>query len=87
MKLYQRIFLGNQALAFFLIQDWKIETKNSDTLKTFLHPKDQEIYPFDMRNFVLKEAIELALMGIKKYILLEDTNEAALEANRRKYEV
>lgn len=83
MKLYQKIFLGNEALSFFLTRTWKIENKNADLLKTFMHPEDEDEFLFNMEVIYLPEVMKITMRGIKQYILHEETTEASLAINRK----
>lgn len=83
MRLYQKIFVGNKSLAYFATNEWNIETKNSDTLRSLMHPKDEDIFPFDMKEFDLPECVVLGVSGIKKFLLKEDTSETTLAKNRK----
>lgn len=85
VTLYRKVFIANECLSYFLLNQWKIYTRHYNSLKPMLTKSDQERFVFDIDELNETDALYHGFIGIKKYLLKEDTSPSSLEAAKRKY--
>ncbi|XP_077287224.1 uncharacterized protein LOC143911993 [Arctopsyche grandis] len=82
MRIYRKIYVANEAVAYFMLNEWKFDTKNYDSIRNFLTPNDAKVYNYNMDTFDDNEFILNGPNTIKKYILKEELTVEAITASK-----
>lgn len=74
LKLQRRVYCANNALSYFLINQWTFNNKRVIHLFDNLSFDNKKDFGFDFRNFDIEEYFHNGLIGAKIYLLNEDMN-------------
>eukprot|EP00042_Codosiga_hollandica_P041548 m.370617 g.370617 ORF g.370617 m.370617 type:complete len:518 (-) comp56134_c1_seq2:44-1597(-) len=75
LRLYNKLDRTSQELMFFTSTSWTWETHGKDTIHQALTQHDREVFNFDVGPLNWKTYLEHMVLGIKKYLLKESTDD------------
>ncbi|XP_011498955.1 PREDICTED: putative fatty acyl-CoA reductase CG5065 [Ceratosolen solmsi marchali] len=73
-KLQKKVYAANNALLYFLTNEWKFKNKKMLTLLTDISATDVNDFGFDYAAFSVETYFSNCIVGAKKYLLNEDMN-------------
>ncbi|CAB3257558.1 unnamed protein product [Arctia plantaginis] len=82
VKVYTKMYKLSTALGYFTTNDWEFQDKNLATLFDSLSPTDKEIFDFNVETIDWQEYVLIYGLGIRKYILKDESGDSCLEQNQ-----
>lgn len=83
LKLQRKVYVANNALSFFLLNDFKFDNTKVRIIVDKLNDDNQKVFSFRWREVDLVEYFKNALIGGKIYLLNESMDN--LEEAKRHY--
>ncbi|KAL6443249.1 hypothetical protein ACFW04_002874 [Cataglyphis niger] len=84
LKLQRKIYIANNALSYFLTNQWKFSNKKLLTLFDNLSAENKKDFGFAYKDFNVEKYFRNGLIGAKTYLLKEDINQLEAAKLHRK---
>ncbi|XP_066999397.2 putative fatty acyl-CoA reductase CG5065 isoform X2 [Anabrus simplex] len=72
VRIQDKLQRALHCLEYFTTHEWNFSNNNVHLLMAQMHPRDQEIFNFDIKNLDWRKYFETYVLGTRKYILKED---------------
>ncbi|CAB3363817.1 Hypothetical predicted protein [Cloeon dipterum] len=83
MKVYKKIHRFGDVIAYFSTQQWNFSNQNMQSLWSRMHPKDQYLFNFSMKNMDWEDYFRTHILGLRKYLAKDDPS--TLPAARKRW--
>lgn len=82
VSILQKYNKGYIKMEYFSLRDWAFAGANVRELFSTLSSEDKELFNFDMKSFSWESYLERYVLGIRKYLLKQNSNN--IDESRKK---
>ncbi|EFX77095.1 hypothetical protein DAPPUDRAFT_54498 [Daphnia pulex] len=83
-RLYKKVHKAMSCLEFYTMRQWHFVSRNPDLLLEKMSAEDRNTYNFDVRKINWESYMESYVLGVRKYLLKEDSSTLDLRRSNLK---